>query len=193
MNKKFIIIAIVCLVIALIGGIFIYQNSKKSDNETNNEEETNQDLTADWVIYKSPTRGYQIKHPADWTMDDTGEIYQQSDVLMAPDKNAAIVITIFQDLRILEPNGIETIVKEVEDAFANDQNHVVKTFEKGTEGYVTGGSYSDGTENWAFKEVGVYMLDGIGVNVRANTKQEMAIKYGKTLDAIIESFKSIGE
>jgi len=195
MNKKNLILSIIVLVVILIGGLFVYQRSRESKEEAAEKEESvSEDKTADWQTYKSEKYGYQIKFPSDWTMDDSQEYYPV-DAITNPTEEAMVYISVFQDPRLLEPGGVETVIQEVSNLFSQDLNHQIEIFEKGLLGdadsYVAAGSYFDQYQGeWRFKEIGIYLKDGVVINVRANIKKQVSGLYGEIIDTIIDSFQS---
>ena len=194
MSKKNILIIAIVILVIIVGVTFAFVNSKNQESEPEGETITDQD---EWQMHKSNQWGYQIQYPQDWTIDDTRSNFPV-DAIISPTEEAFVFINIFQDPRAVEPGGMDIILEDIKQIYESDHTHEVEVFERQqigeTDGYAASGSFFDvnGGE-WKFKELGIYLQDGIGINVRANVKKEVASLYEDIINKIINSFESLSE
>ncbi|MBI2601074.1 hypothetical protein HYW42_03910 [Candidatus Daviesbacteria bacterium] len=145
-------LAIAIIAVIVIGVIyFISQNSNNSQKNTQTQEskQDNTDTpkpTTQWKTYKNEERGYSIKHPEGWTVENSSGQNSRIIKVTASDKTAFVIIEAIGGSR-LAAGETEKVAQLMEEKLKKDTNIKVASSniktEGDTSGYLAEGEYLD--------------------------------------------------
>lgn len=145
-------LALIIVGVAVVGGVLLFsRNSKQTNKSSTTPQESRTDATVpvtdksiQWTTYKDSERGYSIKHPEGWTVENSTANNSRIINVKAADKSAFVIIEAIVGPK-LDEKGVEEVVKYFEDKLKNDQKYKTINFaqktDNGTGGFIAEGEY----------------------------------------------------
>lgn len=198
------IIAVIAIVV--IGGIFVISRNAGNSQKSSQPQEQEQEQKAivpdpssiQWKTYKDEERGYSIKHPEGWTVENSESGNSRLIKIVAGDKFAFVIIEAIGGSSLDEDGAVEGVVKYMEEKLDKNTDLKVtaftKQFEGDSGGYMAEGEYLDdgkeASENKKilFEERFTVAKNGRGMRIhRAYAKITQTVNNSVTSE-IIKSF-----
>lgn len=192
--------------IVVIGGIFLVtQNSQKTSEPPEiqqSSESTNtstsaatQSASVEWKTYKDEERGYSIKHPVGWTVENLPAEGRQLIRVSDDAKSAFVLIEAFAGSSLEKEGELEEVLDALEEKFRSNASLKVTSFSKvepkdGVGGYNAKGEETYGEKTVLFEEKMMVGKTGRSLRVHAAYHPDSEEINRPITTAIIKSFST---
>lgn len=193
--------------IAVIGGIFLFgQNSKKNltpaqtkqvsqDTPETPEPSATQSASVEWKTYKDEERGYSIKHPVGWTVENLPAEGRQLIRVSDDAKSAFVLIEAFAGSSLEKEGELEEVLAALEDKFKKNTNIKITGFSSvepkdGVGGYNAKGEETYGEKTVLFEEKMIVGKTGRSMRIHAAYHPDSTEINRPITTAIIKSFST---
>lgn len=170
--------------IVVIGGIFLLgQNSKKPASPSQvkqNPQETSQtpgpvatqSADVQWKTYKDKERGYSIKHPEGWTVENLPAEGRQLIRVSDDAKSAFVLIEAFAGPGLEKTGELEEVLDALEEKFKSNTSLKITNFSRvepkdGVGGYNAKGEETYGEKTVLFEEKMIVGKTGRSMRIHA--------------------------
>src|SRR3989344_1028147 len=193
--------------IIIIGGIILITSNSKKASKTENTRpapqtttdtstsSANQAAPLVWKTYKDEERGYSIKHPEGWTVENLPAEDRQLIRVSDDAKSAFVLIEAFAGSSLEKEGELERVLDSLEDKFKQNTNLKITNFSKvepkdGVGGYNAAGEETYGEKTVLFEEKMMVGKTGRSLRVHAAYHPDSKEINRPITTAIIKSFST---
>lgn len=179
-----LVIAIIAIV--LLGGIFLVsknatnpQKTPQAQEQKRNTATSESSSSVEWETYKDKERGYSLKHPKGWIVENLPSENSRLIRVMDPDKSAFVLIEGIIGPSLEKEGELEKVIDLLEERLKKSTNIKTSTLtrlnEDDTSGYLALGQETYDEKTVEFEERFIVWKDGKGLRLHAgfapNTKE----------------------
>jgi len=195
LSIKGVAIAPILLIIGLVF-LVVFIAPKLLNKSLSSTTATRQTSPADadgWVTYHQAEYGYSIKHPEDWSVDDSTFPKDQEILVTDSKKNGVVKINSYQDKTINSQATVMASIAAFKDKLSSDSNIKLVSFKENFQdpvgGFIALGEQTINGEKFNFINKGLVATNNRILIFHGAVETTVAGQYGDTVLRIIDSFK----
>lgn len=142
--------------------------------------------------YTSPTFGYAIRYPRNWTLDGSRE-KAPLDILHDVNKKAVVFIQVFESDDYTTAEGRQTALAAMKKDFETRREYKLNYFNieivDGQTQFTANGLYRDSNSLWTFNQKGAFLGDRKAYSITSRILTGHVDDMGETTAKIVASFR----